>query len=114
MKGISTMVQGPIGIKNAAPEAVAGSFFNFAATTAGTQVKTGDGTFLGLNVNTAGTGGANVITLYDGTSTAGAVIAIFPTTPVATFDVNPISFTTGLFVALTGTTTSGNITVVYL
>jgi len=108
------MVQGPIGIKDASPEDVSGSFLNFAANTAGTQVKTGAGTFLGINVNTAGTGGVNVITLYDGTSTAGAVIGIFPTTPVAVFDANPIAFTTGLFVALTGTTTSGNITVVYV
>jgi len=68
------MVQGPLGIKDSAPEDVAGSFFNFNANTAGTQVKTGVGTLLGLNVNTAGTGGANVITLYDGTSTSGAVL----------------------------------------
>jgi len=108
------MVQGPIGIKDTSPEDVAGNFANFNANTAGTQVKTGAGQFLGLNVNTAGTGGANVITLYDGTSTSGAVIGIFPTTPVAVFDTNPIAFTTGLFVVLTGTTTSGNITVIYV
>lgn len=108
------MVQGPIGIKDFSPEDVAGNFVNFAATTAGTQVKTGAGVLLGLNVNTAGTGGANIITLYDGTSTAGPVLGVWPTTPVAVFDVNPIAFVTGLFVALTGTTTSGNITVVYL
>ena len=108
------MVQGPIGIKDASTEDVAGNFVNFNANTAGTQIKTGAGTLLGINVNTAGTGGANVFTLYDGTSTAGAVLGIWPTTPVNVFDVNPMTFTTGLFAALTGTTTSGNITVVYL
>jgi len=108
------MVQGPIGIKNTVPEDVAGNFANFAANTAGTQVKATAGTLLGLNINTAGTGGANVITLYDGTSTAGPIIGVFATTPAGVFDINPIAFVTGLFVALTGTTTSGNITVVYL
>jgi hypothetical protein len=107
------MVQGPIGIRDQSPEDVAGKFLNFAANTAGTQVKTGAGFLLGLNVNTAGTGGANVFTLYDGTSTAGPIIGVFPTTPVSVVDVNPVAFTTGLFAVLTGTTTSGNITVIY-
>jgi hypothetical protein len=108
------MVQGPIGIKNTAPEEIAGNYFNLAANTAGVQVKATSGVLLGVNVNTAGTGGVNVITLYDGTSTAGPVLGIFATTPIGVVDINPISFTTGLFAVLTGTTTSGNITVVYL
>jgi hypothetical protein len=108
------MVQGPIGIKDSSPNEVAGNYFNVAANTAGTQVKSAPGVLLGLNVNTAGTGGANVMTLYDGTSTAGPILGVFATTPVGVFNINPIAFITGLFVALTGTTTSGNITIVYL
>jgi len=108
-------VQYPITVTGSGPGAGAGSFKNFNANTAGTQVKTGAGTLLGLNVNTAGTGGANVMTLYDGTSSAGPIIGVFPTTPAQVVNLNnSIAFNTGLFVSLTGTTTSGNITVVYL
>jgi hypothetical protein len=106
------MVQGPIGIKDAAPEDIAGKYFNIAANTAGVQVKGAAGVFLGVNVNTAGTGAAT-ITLYDGTSTAGPVIGIFSTLAVSVIDANPIAFTTGLFAAVAGTT-SGNVTVVYV
>lgn len=106
------MVQGPIGIKDAAPEDASGNFLNFAANTAGTQVKASAGTFLGLNINTAGTGGANVITLYDGTSTAGPVIGIFSTVATTLQRPNPIAFKTGLFIVFTGSV-SGNITVLY-
>jgi hypothetical protein len=70
------MPQQPTLIKNIVPANTAGNYANFNANTAGTQVKTGVGTLLGINVNTAGTGGNNVMMLYDGTSTAGAVLGI--------------------------------------
>jgi hypothetical protein len=106
------MPQGPIPFKDVAPGDSPGSFQNFAANTAGTQIKTGPGTFLGLNVNTVGTGAAS-ITLYDGTSTAGPIIGIFSTLAVSMLNSNPITFVTGLFAVVAGTT-SGNITVIYL
>jgi hypothetical protein len=108
------MVQGPLAIKDFAAGVASGSAFNIAANTAGVQIKTGSGTFLGININTVGTGGANVITLYDGLSTAGAILGIFPTTTLGSIVLQEMNFVVGLFAVLTGTTTSGNITVVYV
>lgn len=108
------MPQGPLLTKDTSSASSSGSYYNLAAVTAGAQIKTGVGTLLGINVNVAGTGGANVITLYDGTSTSGTPLGVWPTTPISVIKINPINFTVGLFVVLTGTTLSGNITVVYL
>jgi hypothetical protein len=106
------MPQGPLPVLDSAPGDVAGSYLNFAANTAGTQIKTGMGTLLGVTVNTAGTGAA-ILTLYDGTSTAGPVIGAFSTLAVIALDLQPVKFVTGLFAVVAGTT-SGNITVVYV
>jgi hypothetical protein len=106
------MPQGPLAIKDFAPGDVAGLFQNFAANTAGTQIKSSAGTLLGVTVNAAGTGAA-VLTLYDGTSTAGPIIGAFSTLAVIALDLQPVSFVTGLFAVVAGTT-SGNVTVVYV
>jgi hypothetical protein len=107
------MPQTALAVNDFAPKSITAKYANFTATTAGTQIKTGAGSFLGLNVNVAGTGGANVFTLYDGISTAGPVIGAFSTTALEQLRPNALTFTTGLFAVLTGTTLSGNITVFY-
>jgi hypothetical protein len=72
------------------------SFQNFSAANAGAQIKTGPGAFTGLSVNTAGT--ASTITLFDGTSTAGAKIGEFSTVTAGPFPrPSPIQFQMGLF-----------------
>ena len=48
-----------------------------------------------------------------GQSTSGTAIGVWPTTPIAVIKPVPINFTVGLFVVLTATTLSGNITIVY-
>jgi len=108
------MPQTSLAVFNYAAKSVPGKYSNFAATTAGTQIKTGTGLFLGWSINTAGTGGANLFTLYDGTSTAGSVIGIF-STAATTIPLKPnaVAFKTGLFLVLTGTSTSGNVTIAY-
>ncbi|SRR6266576_3380099 len=109
------MPQTALAVINYAAKFIPAKYSNFAATTAGSQIKTGAGLFLGWNINIAGTGGANIFTLYDGTSTGGAVLGIFSTAATtAPLRPSPITFKTGLFIVLTGTTTSGNITVVYV
>lgn len=108
------MSQGALAVTNYAAKFIPSKYSNFAATTAGSQIKTGAGLFLGWEINIAGTGGANIFTLYDGTSTGGAVIGIFNTAATtAPLRPTPVAFKTGLFIVLTGTSTSGNITVVY-
>ena len=74
-----------------------------AATTTGVVLKRGPGTLQGIVLgNVAATGG--VITLYDGTSTAGTVMASFTSTFPGGGNFNPVSidfknipFYTGLF-----------------
>jgi len=108
------MPQQALAVLNFAARFITSKYSNLTATTAGTQIKTGAGSFLGWNINVAGTGGVNLFTLYDGTSTSGAVIGIFGTT-ATTIPLRPnaIAFKTGLFVVLTGTSTSGNVTILY-
>jgi hypothetical protein len=69
-------------------------------TAVGTLLKTGIGSLRGITVNTGSAG--STLTLYDGTSAAGTVIAAISTaTPF-----NPrygIQFTTGLFAVVAGT-----------
>jgi len=108
------MPQTSLAVYDFAAKSILSKYANFAATTAGTQIKSSAGYFLGWNINVAGTGGANIFTLYDGTSTAGPVIGVFSTVATtAPLAPNAIAFKTGLFIVLTGTSTSGNITVRY-
>jgi hypothetical protein len=88
----------------------ASSSVNIAAITAGQQIKTGPGVFVGVNVNTVGTGAA-LITLYDGISTAGKKLGTFSALAVDQILAN-LSFTVGLF-AVTAGTTAADVTVDY-
>jgi len=107
------MPQTALAVNDFAAKSVLAKYSNLTATTAGTQIKTGAGYFLGWNINIAGTGGANIFTLY-GTSTGGTVIGVFSTAATTVpLRPNAITFKTGLFVVLTGTSTSGNVTIVY-
>ena len=69
------------------------------ALTAGVQVKPGAGTLHGVTINSKGAT-ANLLTLYDGTSTAGAVIAVLDTTANVGQVAYDVSFTGGLFAVL--------------
>ncbi len=88
------------------------AFSSAALTIVGSPkvLKTGAGVFSSLTINTVGTGAATA-TLYDGTSTAGTVIAVVSLTNFPfTFTYNAI-FTTGLTLVLNSTT--ADITVMY-
>jgi hypothetical protein len=82
---------------------------NAAANTTGAQVKTGNGTLVALNVNTAGL--TSTVTFYDGTSTAGRKLGGFSTLALGRLELN-LLFTTGLFWVITGGTPA-DITVSY-
>jgi hypothetical protein len=78
-----------------------GTAHNYAANSAGAQVKTGAGVVLGLSVNTPGL--TSSLVLYDGTSTAGTKLGTFSTLAQVSLTLN-IAFTTGLFAVLAGGT----------
>jgi len=76
--------------------------YHYNANTAGYQVKTGQGVVRSISINTAGA--TATLTLYDGTSTAGAVLGVWSVnTQYNATDLN-IQFTTGLFMVAAGTT----------
>lgn len=84
---------------------------NYAANTAGDQIKTGAGVLRGLNVNTVGL--TSSVTFYDGTSTSGRLLGKFSTLALT----NPplslnLAFTVGLFAVVAGGTPA-DITVSY-
>lgn len=85
------------------------SYSRFNAATAGTLVKTGNGTLYSVNVGDAGSG--MQITLYDGTSTAGTVISVIKPTSPGSFLFNA-NLSTGLYVVVTATT-AGDFTITY-
>ena len=71
-------------------------------TAGGTLLKTGAGAAVGINVNTSSANAT--LTIYDGTSAAGAVMAVIDASrggPDIGFTGWP--FTTGLFVVVVGT-----------
>jgi len=77
-----------------------GSTKNLAAQTAGTQVKSGEGSLYSLTFNKPVA--TSVITIYDGTDTNGTKIATI-TTPASPMPVTltyNTYFTTGLFVVI--------------
>lgn len=87
--------------------------FVHLAANAETLVKTGAGVLHSITINTAGAS-SNLVTVYDGTSTAGAVIAIINSTiaqaPIRMYDTK---FSVGLYIAI-ATGTAPDITVAYL
>jgi hypothetical protein len=82
---------------------------HLSANTAGTAVTAGPGVLHSVVVNTAGA--TDTTTLYDGTSTAGTVLAVL--SEVAGSYIYDIAFETGLFVAIAGTT-APDLTITYL
>ena len=96
-----------------APLPPGSSYYHTAANTAGHQVKASPGVFYGLSVNTAGL--TSSVTIYDGTSTGGAVVGVYSTLaqggPVV--PANGIAFLTGLYIVAAGGT-AADITVLYI
>lgn len=91
------MAQGPISV------ALQKSLFaHFSTAQAGVQIKTGAGTLKGVLVGIAGA--SSSLTLYDGTSTAGALITTISTNGQANLSDLNIQFSTGLFAVLAGST----------
>ena len=86
----------------ASPSVPTYSYFHIATTTAGTLVKSGATMLHTVTINSPGT--ISVLTIYDGTSTSGNVVAVVNTVvsiPLTlTFDSN---MATGLFVKSTAT-----------
>lgn len=91
------MPQSPIGVRSYPAGA---SPYNTAAATAGFQIKTGAGTLQNVNINVVGSG--SLVTLYDGTSTAGKKLASVPGTALGNTILN-LQYVTGLFVVVTAT-----------
>ncbi len=86
------------------------NYTNLAAN-ATTVIRTGPGVLHNVNINTKG-GSSNVITIYDGVSTAGTKIATIDSTVTygpLNFDV---TFLTGLTVVI-GTGTAADVTVAW-
>lgn len=91
-----------------------GNYSNQTGTTTGTSIKTGEGVLYGITFNKPVATG--VITLYDGTSTGGTVIATItiPASPQP-FNWGPNNggffFSVGLFVVIA--TASQDLTISY-
>ena len=75
------------------------SFLHANANTAGAAVKTGAGTFHGVTINTKGAT-SNLLTIYDGISTGGTVIAVIDTTSTPGLWEFDVQFLVGLFYVL--------------
>jgi len=79
--------------------------FRINANTAGVQVRTGSGQLHSVNICVKGAT-SNLLTLYDGTSTSGAVIANIDTTANVASLVLDVAFNNGLFAVLAAGTPS--------
>ena len=82
-----------------------GSYANLkGGTTTGQLIKTGEGKLYSVTFNTATAGG--VVTIYDGLSTSGVVIATItvPASPQLTTSFYDVFFSTGLFVVIASQT----------
>jgi hypothetical protein len=75
------------------------SYAHVNANSSGVAIKAGGGTFHGVTINTKGAT-ANLLTIYDGTSTSGAVIAVIDTTATVGQLQFDIQFLNGLFYVL--------------
>lgn len=84
------------------------SYYHLAATTAGALVTAGPSTLHTINVNTLGSGG--VLTIYDGTDTSGAVVAIISTTVVKS-NIYDVFCPNGIYLSLA--TTAADVTIAY-
>lgn len=88
------------------------AYLNITANTAGTTVKTGQGTLVAVMINTKGASG-NVVTFYDNTAASGTKIATIDTTSSLTYLPYNAAFTIGLTVVM-ATGTPADITLMYL
>lgn len=88
-----------------------GRFYNLPDTTNGISVKTGEGVLYSITFNKPVATG--VVTLYDGTSTGGAVIATItiPSSPQPVTLIYDVFFATGLFVSVA--TAAQDLTITY-
>jgi len=84
-----------------------GSYLNLSAATAGTQIKTGAGQLLTIAINTAASG--SIVSLYDGTSTAGTSIASIDGDTQVSLDYG-LQFSKGLYIVVTD---APNLTVIF-
>lgn len=88
------------------------SYLNVTANTAGTTIKSGQGTLVAVMINTKGASG-NVLTMYDNTAASGTKIATIDTTASLTFLPYNAAFGTGLTIVL-ATGTAADLTFTYL
>ncbi|MGH9208640.1 MAG: hypothetical protein ACRD1G_19165 [Acidimicrobiales bacterium] len=86
----------PVGIVSTQPGYTP---YHVAALTAGTALKTGSGVLHAVVINTRGATG-NLLTLYDGASTAGSVLAVIDTTAAVGSLRFDAAFLVGLFAVL--------------
>ena len=104
------MPQGPINVINQKSTINGNSYANYSATNAGSLIKTGAGVLRGISVNTAGA--TATLSLYDGTSAAGAALGVWSlNAQYNATDLN-LQFSTGLFAVITGGTPA-NLTITY-
>lgn len=75
------------------------SYTHIAANTAGTLIRTGRGVFSEVTINTKGATG-NLLTVYDGTSTGGTVIASIDTTVAVGSFLYDVRVEVGIYVVL--------------
>jgi hypothetical protein len=78
--------------------------FNIAGANAGVQIKDAPGTLVSININTVGT----LLTLFDGTSTAGIELGSWSIAALEQQIMVNVAFQTGLFAVTTG---AGNVTI---
>jgi hypothetical protein len=88
----------------------AGSSFTVISTNADTVIKASPGTFVGLTVNTAGTGSTAVV--YNNTTCTGATIGTFTTAAQVALPSINATATTGICVTTAGAG-AANITVLW-
>jgi hypothetical protein len=87
---------------------IAGAMLTHFSAAGSTLIKTGSGWVADISINTTAASGN--LTIYDGTSTAGAVMAVIDVSKSFSFGgVGQWPFTNGLFVVITG---SPDITIV--
>lgn len=88
-----------------------GSFSNQTSTTGGVLIKSGEGALYSITFNKPVATG--VVTLYDGTSTGGTVIATItiPASPIPVTLTYNTYFATGLFVVIA--TAAQDLTITY-
>lgn len=86
------------------------NYHHYNALTAGTAVAPQPGMLYGVTINSKGAT-ANILTLYDGTSTSGTVIAVIDTTANVGTLFYKVEYLVGLYIAI-ATGTSADVTII--